>query len=917
MGFFLFTDPKLPSLPPSFQTRIEANILDMNYSISAVEYVDDENNRANTCTVSNLTGDANTVIFGGGGAAGGIPHVYSTAGVLHFAKELGETYMGSGTLVRGLKANHWQTCMYWPVVRANFTLDYYFSVPGWNNSAGAPSVPLRAEVTGIYTIINDVTQQFHHIYDYIDFRTSPPDDPSVYETPAGISCPGRKKVRDMPKLKSKYYYREEIISPGGQQIQQADVWYDFDWQLLRYDSRPLDISPPYNSLNPYTEIHDYNTGVAYAMDKLIKNCTIMPIENGTWDSAYNSSRQFLHMRSPGSLFFLDDSYAYSGQRKARGIDCDVYTSTRADFSDGLNVFEMYFLREDWSAMDNIGLDTDTPDIPIRLTITGPGDFGFTVIYELYDFDQETPDIQTAFDISNCYNDFEKIDFRITFPSKAGNLLSEYRTIFIDQAILLIASLSGGLSPLRITRTEVHWDDSNVYMIGTLLDKAPPIAKYVKMPSKVAPFKNALTLQGVTDPTSCAEQCDSVDTFTCNSFDICAGKQVCTLSKDYNSDGVKLSDSLECDHYTRVVGGRVDKEIALNDAWIVLTDQVVKGTFQVTLNLDDGSKQVLKGSDITSDVLRNPNRVASKTALQHFSGQANKQVNGFDDLILTGTSIDDCANECLGEIVFSCQSFEYCYDTGYCVMSHTHPDERPDLIIASDHCDLYTRSYTAKFTETPGTTVLSSSDTIYQNINSDNQCARLCVDYNEFDCKSFDYCPNINTCFLGRKHVFDVPKSNIQEDPQCNHYSRNYADDFKLKAHKEIALRDNRVIEGVSAEQCAKMCVEEESFSCASFDYCGNMTECRLSDAAMSDIGQVTIEASTFCEVYIRSYYPDGSVYTKPVASGYSSGAMGGLGFAMLVLGALLAVGIYVAIGKYQGKSLDSMTISFKNMENSD
>ncbi|ESO95605.1 hypothetical protein LOTGIDRAFT_239753 [Lottia gigantea] len=247
----------------------------------------------------------------------------------------------------------------------------------------------------------------------------------------------------------------------------------------------------------------------------------------------------------------------------------------------------------------------------------------------------------------------------------------------------------------------------------------------------------------------------------------------------------------------------------------------------------------------------------------------------------------------------------------------HPDERPDLIQASDHCDLYTRQYTAKFTETPGVTVLSASDTIYQNIFTDNQCAKLCVDYSEFDCKSFDYCPNINTCFLGKKHVFDVPKSQINKDVRCNHYSRNYADDFKVKANKQISLRDNRVIEGISAEQCAKLCVEEESFSCASFDYCGNMTECRLSDAAMSDVGQVTVETSAYCAVYQRMYFPDGSVYTNTKSSGYSAGAMGGLGFAMLVVGAVLAIAIYFGIGKMRGKSFDFMTISFKNMENSD
>lgn len=34
--------------------------------------------------------------------------------------------MGRET-IRGVNVDHWQTCMYWPLEAANFTLDYYFS----------------------------------------------------------------------------------------------------------------------------------------------------------------------------------------------------------------------------------------------------------------------------------------------------------------------------------------------------------------------------------------------------------------------------------------------------------------------------------------------------------------------------------------------------------------------------------------------------------------------------------------------------------------------------------------------------------------------------------------------------------------------------------------------------------------------
>lgn len=82
-------------------------------------------------------------------------------------------------------------------------------------------------------------------------------------------------------------------------------------------------------------------------------------------------------------------------------------------------------------------------------------------------------------------------------------------------------------------------------------------------------------------------------------------------------------------------------------------------------------------------------------------------------------------------------------------------------------------YSNKFVETAGTTVLSSSNTIYQEILDTNQCAKLCIDYQGFDCKSFDYCPDIGTCYLGRSHVYDVPKAQIQSNPMCNHWSSTF------------------------------------------------------------------------------------------------------------------------------------------------
>ena len=74
-------------------------------------------------------------------------------------------------------------------------------------------------------------------------------------------------------------------------------------------------------------------------------------------------------------------------------------------------------------------------------------------------------------------------------------------------------------------------------------------------------------------------------------------------------------------------------------------------------------------------------------------------------------------------------------------------------------------------------------------------------------------------------------------------------DFKKTQRRSIANRDDRIILGINVTQCAKLCVEEETFSCASFDYCGNTTECRLSTASMKNIGQISVTPTLYCDIY--------------------------------------------------------------------
>lgn len=66
-------------------------------------------------------------------------------------------------------------------------------------------------------------------------------------------------------------------------------------------------------------------GVAYAIDRIMANCSIIPIMNASFDTSINVSvaankQQFvIKMKSPQDLFYIDNNYTYAGQ-VTKGFD---------------------------------------------------------------------------------------------------------------------------------------------------------------------------------------------------------------------------------------------------------------------------------------------------------------------------------------------------------------------------------------------------------------------------------------------------------------------------------------------------------------------------------------------------------------------------------------------------------------------
>ncbi|KAK7502193.1 hypothetical protein BaRGS_00006557, partial [Batillaria attramentaria] len=854
----------------------------MHYSTDEIFYIaanPSPKYAAPLCTTSNLTTDDNTQLFGmRGDSNSGVPHLFSTANILNFING-SEVYKGR-TAVDSIPVNRWTACLYWPQLNSNFTLDYYFTV-----ALGSTYYP------------NGTVSNFNHMYQYVNFEEYVNDPEGKFETPPGVYCLMRQKEKSVPQLGNHFYYREEITDTGSDNgglaiLSEADIWYDFDLQLVRFDQRssPTGISRDFsNSLGPFSTIHDYGTGVQYTIDRYYSRCSIDPIPYSArgFDAVNNITRQTLGMRGPMGFFNLNDStYLYAGKRMARGVNCDVFQAVLTNLPGrGLVVYEVYFMSGANDITDRGANADSVAPVPIRIMEWEDG--SLVNEYNIHDFDQDSPTYD-KFDISVCFPGQNSKDLELFMhmtPRGSGSRqLMPTMFPYLDGLMHMSMAISIPVSPIRFQHTRMHWDNNNVYYQATLLGAAPSLAKYEITSSKTMSQNAGKAIPNIASKWICAQQCDYLQEWNCVEFDYCQSTQVCTLGKASTvSPASSLLDNSQCNHYTRVLGGGFDSQTPLNTSWEQLKNLVYSGQLTFTLPLPDSTGNVDLNVDtttldpsqkmtftayfITDQVISGSqiSRSGSSVAIAQFSRVPRRSGKGYDTLI-RGVSVDDCAADCVGEVTYACQSFHYCWEAGACFLSRRHPDEQPDLLKFDANCDLYFRNYSANYQQFSGQTVLSNSDTIYQNVISPNQCAKLCTYYTSFHCESFDFCTDLNTCYLGRTHYYDAPKANIQQTPTCSHYSRNFLADFVAKSHKVVALRDNRVIQDVSPAQCAKLCVEETTFRCNSFDYCGNYSECRLSDASVANTGQVTLQSSAYCDVYQRQF---GSA-SAAVASSQSS-----------------------------------------------
>merc|ERR1719419_1645572 len=131
------------------------------------------------------------------------------------------------TYVRGIPADHWQSCWYNEETNSTSLLDYYFTVPGYQTAFGETQVPLRLALNGTapnrtfidgHIVSVNGTHSYSHVYEFFDVQFHPEFADRTFEPQLGVVCPGRKSLKPIPKVPDHFFQSFEIVIPSLKQV---------------------------------------------------------------------------------------------------------------------------------------------------------------------------------------------------------------------------------------------------------------------------------------------------------------------------------------------------------------------------------------------------------------------------------------------------------------------------------------------------------------------------------------------------------------------------------------------------------------------------------------------------------------------------------------------------------------------------
>ncbi|KAK7096164.1 hypothetical protein V1264_005495 [Littorina saxatilis] len=493
----------LPDLPESFSMRVEANILyklktttlheyyNYDANLAAVKQVEDgaeeyffymyDSNQFLTvspdkqggyfCFKQDLSKNENREMFGLQKNGTGQDRVYSVMGALHFGNGIHEEYQGTET-IRGIPCNKWLSCQYWDVMDATANVYWYFSDEKQWQSISGYSAPVRCHVVGVRWINATYSYPFEHIYEFYDFQADVDRESKYFEVPRNTYCFSENNEKLLPTMPQAYSFNAEVLDVNAKTIGFLKEEYDNKTKIMRYEYRdPPKANSPFGT-NLVSQIHDYNTGVAYVIDVLRANCTVQMIGEHAFDNI-NVDATHVRLRNPNEFLDLNHNYVYQGVRNIRGVDCFSWAAERFDYPDPTTnnpatTWTWYFASEDF--LQSMGF-RDNPVLPIMLEVFSDNqDNPIHRQMSFYEYNAEEPNILT-YDLSSCYGPTQSKNFAFLVPGRFRDVVAGDVKVF-KYFVLLSLEAALSVSPLRISKLDAQEAGENVLVTFDLLDKAP-------------------------------------------------------------------------------------------------------------------------------------------------------------------------------------------------------------------------------------------------------------------------------------------------------------------------------------------------------------------------------------------------------------------------------------------------------------
>ncbi|GFU24065.1 uncharacterized protein NPIL_585171 [Nephila pilipes] len=150
------------------------------------------------------------------------------------------------------------------------------------------------------------------------------------------------------------------------------------------------------------------------------------------------------------------------------------------------------------------------------------------------------------------------------------------------------------------------------------------------------------------------------------------------------------------------------------------------------------------------------------------------------------------------------------------------------------------------------------------VDNINDCYKECKNSESISCASFSYCADSanKQCRISSVLVVDRqhnPKD-TEDDKNCYVYSMKYLDLFVPYPGRVVLISGEDVYPKISAvEDCAKLCREEQKFSCRGFEYCRTAKTCVLHSKHVLDLkdGEITTgDQKSTCTHYAAKFSAD-------------------------------------------------------------